>query len=168
MRSAAIFLAETSVSGQSVSSLQVHHIGFWKPFNKRWFLADSCDNCDISKTLETVIRNHGYCSDYCGHRIAFYCHRCGGATLAARVRLPYSVILAILGILIGSGRNLFFTLLNLTDALNPVAEAILGFPIRSNVFLYVFLPTLAVSGNIGDEPAPDAGRLGFLLWFWPS
>ncbi|WP_127902970.1 cation:proton antiporter [Solirhodobacter olei] len=61
--------------------------------------------------------------------------------LAARLRLPYTVILALLGILIG-GAAIFFLRTSLTDALNPVAEAILSFPIRSNVFLYVLLPTL--------------------------
>jgi CPA1 family monovalent cation:H+ antiporter len=61
--------------------------------------------------------------------------------LAARLRLPYSVILALLGILVATGAA-FFLRTELTDALNPVAEAILGLPIRSNVFLYVFLPTL--------------------------
>lgn len=68
--------------------------------------------------------------------------------LAARLRLPYSVILAILGILIGSGA-IFFLRTELTDALNPVAEAILGLPIRSNVFLYVFLPTLLFQATLG-------------------
>jgi len=68
--------------------------------------------------------------------------------LAARLRLPYSVILAVLGILIGSGA-IFFLRTELTDALNPVAEAILGLPIRSNVFLYVFLPTLLFQATLG-------------------
>ncbi|WP_417260590.1 cation:proton antiporter [Celeribacter sp.] len=68
--------------------------------------------------------------------------------LAAQLRLPYSVILAILGILIGSGA-IFFLRTDLTDALNPVAEAILKFPIRSNVFLYVFLPTLLFQATLG-------------------
>ena len=68
--------------------------------------------------------------------------------LAARLRLPYSVILAVLGILIGSGAT-FFLRTELTDALNPVAEAILGLPIRSNVFLYVFLPTLLFQVTLG-------------------
>lgn len=67
---------------------------------------------------------------------------------AARVRLPYSVILAILGILIGAGAT-FFLRTELTDALNPVAEAILGLPIRSNIFLYVFLPTLLFQATLG-------------------
>ncbi|MGJ8545309.1 MAG: cation:proton antiporter [Sulfitobacter sp.] len=68
--------------------------------------------------------------------------------LAARLRLPYSVILAVVGMLIGVGA-IFFLRTELTDALNPVAEAILGLPIRSNVFLYVFLPTLLFQATLG-------------------
>lgn len=68
--------------------------------------------------------------------------------LAARLRLPYSVILAVLGVLIGLGAT-FLLQTELTDALNPAAEAILGLPIRSNVFLYVFLPTLLFQATLG-------------------
>ncbi|MGV8989006.1 MAG: cation:proton antiporter [Cypionkella sp.] len=68
--------------------------------------------------------------------------------LAARMRLPYSVILAALGMLISAGA-IFFLRTELTDALNPVAEAILGLPIRSNVFLFVFLPTLLFQATLG-------------------
>ncbi|TNF19368.1 MAG: cyclic nucleotide-binding domain-containing protein [Rhodobacteraceae bacterium] len=68
--------------------------------------------------------------------------------LAARLRLPYGVILAVLGVMIGSGA-MFFLRTEYTDALNPVAEAILGLPIRSNVFLYVFLPTLLFQATLG-------------------
>ncbi|WP_185803163.1 cation:proton antiporter [Pontivivens nitratireducens] len=68
--------------------------------------------------------------------------------LAARVRLPYSVILAVIGVLIGMGAT-FLLRTELTDALNPMAEAILGLPIRSNVFLYVFLPTLLFQATLG-------------------
>ncbi|WP_417807193.1 cation:proton antiporter [Thioclava sp.] len=68
--------------------------------------------------------------------------------LAARLRLPYSVILAMVGVLIGMGA-IFFLRTDLTDALNPVAEAIVGLPIRSNVFLYVFLPTLLFQATLG-------------------
>ncbi|MFC4671760.1 cation:proton antiporter [Seohaeicola nanhaiensis] len=70
--------------------------------------------------------------------------------LAEKLRIPYSVILAVLGILIGAGAT-FFLRTPLTDALNPVAEAILGLPIRSNVFLYVFLPTLLFQATIGMD-----------------
>ncbi|MCK0140528.1 cation:proton antiporter [Aliiroseovarius sp. F47248L] len=68
--------------------------------------------------------------------------------LAARLRLPYSAILALLGILIGFCA-IFFLRTDLTDALNPVAEAIINLPIRSNVFLYVFLPTLLFQATLG-------------------
>lgn len=68
--------------------------------------------------------------------------------LASRLRLPYSVILAVLGVLIAGGA-IFFLQTEYTDALNPVAEAILELPIRSNVFLYVFLPTLLFQATLG-------------------
>ncbi|MEX2482725.1 MAG: cation:proton antiporter, partial [Gammaproteobacteria bacterium] len=63
-------------------------------------------------------------------------------------RLPYSVILALLGTLIGSAA-IFFLRTDLTDALNPVAAAIVALPIRSNVFLYVLLPTLLFQAALG-------------------
>jgi len=68
--------------------------------------------------------------------------------LAARLRLPFSVILALVGILIGVSA-IFLLRTDLTDALNPIAAAILGLPIRSNVFLYVFLPTLLFQATLG-------------------
>ncbi|MCB1330907.1 MAG: hypothetical protein KDK28_16350, partial [Maritimibacter sp.] len=54
----------------------------------------------------------------------------GAEPLAARLRLPFSVMLAVIGMMIGAGA-IFFLRTDLTDALNPVAEAILGLPIRS-------------------------------------
>ncbi|WP_435310754.1 cation:proton antiporter [Primorskyibacter sedentarius] len=68
--------------------------------------------------------------------------------LAARLRLPFTVILAVVGILIGASA-IFFLRTEITDALNPVSEAILGLPIKSNVFLYVFLPTLLFQATLG-------------------
>ncbi|MCA8879607.1 MAG: cation:proton antiporter [Rhodobacteraceae bacterium] len=68
--------------------------------------------------------------------------------LAARLRLPYSAILAVIGTLIGAGAA-FFLHTGITDALNPVAEAITALPIRSNVFLYVLLPTLLFQVTLG-------------------
>ncbi|SIS57770.1 sodium/proton antiporter, CPA1 family [Roseivivax lentus] len=68
--------------------------------------------------------------------------------LAARIRLPYTVILAGLGIVIAVSAS-FFLRTEITDALNPIANAILNFPIRSNVFLYVFLPTLLFQVTLG-------------------
>lgn len=61
--------------------------------------------------------------------------------LADRLRLPPAVVLAGMGIAIGAGAAWFWAT-DLTDVLNPVALAILRLPISSDVFLYVFLPTL--------------------------
>lgn len=68
--------------------------------------------------------------------------------LAAKLKLPFSVIIAVLGALIGTAA-LFLIQTDLTDALNPVAEAILDFPIKSDVFLYLFLPTLLFQATLG-------------------
>lgn len=64
-----------------------------------------------------------------------------GQPLAERLRLPFSVLLAILGIIIGAGAG-YLLRTELTDALDPLARSVLEFPISSQVFLYVFLPTL--------------------------
>lgn len=61
--------------------------------------------------------------------------------LAARLRLPVSVVLAAIGIALGLGAGWFY-FTTYTDALNEVALAILTFPVGSQVFIYVFLPTL--------------------------
>ena len=61
--------------------------------------------------------------------------------LAARLRLPYSVILAAFGIGIGAGAT-FLWQTDITNALNPLALAILNLPIRASFFLNVFLPLL--------------------------
>jgi len=70
--------------------------------------------------------------------------------LAARLRLPSTAVLAGIGILIGGGAT-FFLNTGFTDALNPAASAILALPIRSNVFLYVFLPTLLFQATLGMD-----------------
>ncbi|KPQ07193.1 MAG: monovalent cation:H+ antiporter, CPA1 family [Rhodobacteraceae bacterium HLUCCA12] len=61
--------------------------------------------------------------------------------VADRLRLPATVILAMMGITIATAATLLLHT-TLTDAFNPLAQAILALPIRSNLFLYVFLPTL--------------------------
>jgi len=61
--------------------------------------------------------------------------------IADRLRLPATVILAVMGIAIASISTILLHT-PLTDAFNPLAQAILNLPIRSNLFLYVFLPTL--------------------------
>ena len=47
--------------------------------------------------------------------------------LAARLRIPYSVILAGIGVLIG-GAALFLLQTDLTDVFDPVAEDIINLP----------------------------------------
>lgn len=61
--------------------------------------------------------------------------------LAARLRLPATVILAGIGIAIGATASWLWTT-TVTDALNPVALAILNLPISSGIFIYIFLPIL--------------------------
>lgn len=68
--------------------------------------------------------------------------------LAERLRLPYTVILACLGILIGIGAS-FLVRTDLSHMLDVGAEAVLDLPIGSHVFLYVFLPTLIFQATIG-------------------
>ena len=67
--------------------------------------------------------------------------------VADRLALPFTVILAVLGMLIGGGAILLLST-DYTNILNPVAETILALPIRSNVFLYVFLPTLIFQATL--------------------
>lgn len=64
-----------------------------------------------------------------------------GQPLAERLRLPFTVLLAATGILIGAAAGVLLRT-ELTDALDPLARSILEFPVNSQVFLYVFLPTL--------------------------
>lgn len=61
--------------------------------------------------------------------------------IAHRLRLPVSVILAAVGIGIGASAAWFWQT-EVTDALNPVALAILDLPISSDLFIYVLLPVL--------------------------
>ena len=61
--------------------------------------------------------------------------------LAVRLKLPLTVVLAIAGMVIGAGA-LFLLRTPATDAFNELAASILLLPIGSEVFLYVFLPTL--------------------------
>lgn len=61
--------------------------------------------------------------------------------LAERLRLPATVILALLGIAIGVG-SAWIVASRENAMLTSAAALIQGLPIRSNLFLYVFLPTL--------------------------
>ncbi len=61
--------------------------------------------------------------------------------LAQRLRLPATVILALMGIVIALLSTAMVTL-PLPDGITAAAAAIQDLPIRANLFLYVFLPTL--------------------------
>jgi CPA1 family monovalent cation:H+ antiporter len=61
--------------------------------------------------------------------------------LSERLRLPFTVILAFMGALIGA-MALTLASSGLGDMLSPTVRRLLDLPIRSNVFLYVLLPTL--------------------------
>ncbi|MGL4412765.1 cation:proton antiporter [Roseinatronobacter monicus] len=61
--------------------------------------------------------------------------------LSERLRLPFTVILAIVGAIIGAVA-LYVLSSDLATTLNPVMRRFLELPIRSNIFLYVLLPTL--------------------------
>ena len=61
--------------------------------------------------------------------------------LSERLRLPFTVILAIMGALIGAVALTLATS-GLGDTLSPTVRRLLDLPIRSNVFLYILLPTL--------------------------
>lgn len=61
--------------------------------------------------------------------------------LAVRLRLPATVILALMGIVIGAVSTALISL-PLPEGIRAAAAAIQDLPIRANLFLYVFLPTL--------------------------
>ncbi len=68
--------------------------------------------------------------------------------LAARLRLPFTVILAVIGTLIGAGAG-YVMVSPLGGAVDAVANVIGDLPIRADVFLYVFLPTLLFQVALG-------------------
>ena len=73
--------------------------------------------------------------------------------LSARLRVPFTVLLAGIGTAIGLGATYLLDT-NLTDSLNPLAKSILGLSDSSNVFLYVFLPTLLFQSTLGMSLRP--------------
>ena len=61
--------------------------------------------------------------------------------LAARLNLSPTVLLAAVGVCIGSAAG-FLLQTDLTNAFNDIAELVLNFPISSVEVLYIFLPIL--------------------------
>jgi CPA1 family monovalent cation:H+ antiporter len=70
--------------------------------------------------------------------------------LADRLRLPFTVVLAAVGVGLGLAAG-WFLRTPLTDALNPVAEALVDLPITSDGFLHLFLPVLLFQATL-DMP----------------
>ena len=68
--------------------------------------------------------------------------------LADWSRLPYTVVLAIIGTLIGTGAAYLVEYGQIVTELAPAVE-IFDFSIRANVFLYVLLPTLLFQVALG-------------------
>ena len=68
--------------------------------------------------------------------------------LADWSRLPYTVVLALIGALIGSV-GLWLVGNGTAALLFPAVQGIFEFPIRANVFLYVLLPTLLFQVALG-------------------
>ncbi|MBA3517194.1 MAG: cation:proton antiporter [Rhizobiales bacterium] len=69
--------------------------------------------------------------------------------LAGRLRLPSSVILALLGILIGTASTLIGS--SSGPAMEALAETIADLPINSQVFLFIFLPALLFQGALNID-----------------
>ncbi len=70
--------------------------------------------------------------------------------LAARLRLPQSVVLAALGIGIGALPHLTVQL-NLSHSVDVAAEMFADLPVSSVIFLYVFLPLLVFEAGIATD-----------------
>ena len=68
--------------------------------------------------------------------------------LADWSRLPYTVVLAIIGTLIGTGAAYLAEYGQIVTELAPAVD-IFDFSIRANVFLYVLLPTLLFQVALG-------------------
>lgn len=67
--------------------------------------------------------------------------------LARRLKLPPSVLLAVVGILIGTGAS-FLLFSALPSGLDPVAAVFVFPPLNSEVFLYIFLPALLFHASL--------------------
>ncbi len=81
--------------------------------------------------------------------------------LAERLHLPYTVLLAVVGVAVGAG-SAFLLYTPLTDAFNDIVEPIVNLPFNASVFLVVFLPLLLFQAAITidvREMAEDAAPI---------
>lgn len=67
--------------------------------------------------------------------------------LAVKLRLPPSVLLAVVGVAIG-GTSSFLLHTPLTDAFNDVVRPVVNLPLRSATFIYIFLPLLLFQASL--------------------
>src|SRR3546814_16303149 len=67
--------------------------------------------------------------------------------LALRIGLPFTAILAIVGVLIGLVAH-WLVRTNLPDELDEVAEMVIDIPISSGTLLTILLPMLLFNGTI--------------------
>ncbi|MFN3616198.1 MAG: cation:proton antiporter, partial [Rubrimonas sp.] len=67
--------------------------------------------------------------------------------MARRSGMPFTVALAIMGVVLGAGAQ-WLLATPLTDAFNEAAEAVVDVPVSSDTFLTVFLPLLLFQGAI--------------------
>ncbi|MDB5368804.1 MAG: sodium:proton antiporter, partial [Roseomonas sp.] len=70
--------------------------------------------------------------------------------LAHRLMLSSTVLLAIVGVLIGGGATLLLNTAH-TQAFDDAARALLHFPVNADVFLYIFLPLLVFHGSLSID-----------------
>ena len=70
--------------------------------------------------------------------------------LAQRLHLPETVMLALVGILIGGAADLLLRT-SLTDVFDGAARTVLDFPIDSEAFLLIFLPILVFQGALAID-----------------
>ncbi len=70
--------------------------------------------------------------------------------LANRLMLSSTVVLAVVGVLLGGGATLLLNTSH-TQAFDEAAKALLHFPINADVFLYIFLPLLVFHGSLSID-----------------
>src|SRR4029077_6999275 len=71
--------------------------------------------------------------------------------LAARLRLPASVLLALVGISLGALSTFLAHAAEAGSALGSIARVFVDLPVDSNTFLYVFLPALLFQSALSIE-----------------
>jgi CPA1 family monovalent cation:H+ antiporter len=70
--------------------------------------------------------------------------------LANRLMLSSTVLLAVVGVLLGGGATLVLNTFH-TQAVDDAAKVLLHFPINAEVFLYLFLPLLVFHGSLSID-----------------